>query len=409
MNDDLIGATLGHCTIEEFLGQGGMARVYRGKQANLDRYVAIKVLPPYYAADPAFVERFKLEAKAMARLSHPNIVTVHDAGEENGRLFIIMEYIGGGTLKDRMRSAMTLREITRVVHEVASALTYAHAQSVVHRDVKPVNVLMDTTGRAVLSDFGIAKVLATSAAITHAGAGVGTPEYMSPEQCRGGGSVDARSDIYALGVMLYELLTGRTPFVADNYTALAHAHIYEAPPPPSQLNPRISPAVQSVILKALEKNPADRFQKATELAGALEQAVAAQTPVPASSERKSAPPAPGGGSAQAAYEQLAPQAPGTLLCPRCHQPNAPQLRFCSACGQPLAPGLQAPRAAYQQPTDSWVNCPQCHAPNPGINRYCTSCGHSLMPGVAGFTCRVCGQRNPAGKRFCTSCGAPLRP
>ncbi|HEV2460827.1 MAG TPA: serine/threonine-protein kinase [Ktedonobacterales bacterium] len=401
MNDDLIGVTLGHCTLEEFLGQGGMARVYRGKQANLDRYVAIKVLPPYYAADPAFVERFKLEAKAMARLSHPNIVTVHDAGEENGRLFIVMEYIVGGTLKDRMRSAMTLREITRIVHEVAGALTYAHAQGVVHRDVKPVNVLMDTTaGRAVLSDFGIAKVLATSAAITHAGAGVGTPEYMSPEQCRGGATVDARSDIYALGVMLYELLTGRTPFVADNYTALAHAHIYEAPPPPSQLNPRISPAVQSVILKALEKNPADRFQKATELAGALEQAVAAQTPVQVSSQRKSAPPAPGAGSAQA---------PGALLCPRCHQPNAAQMRFCSACGEQLAAGPPAPSAAYQQPGDSWINCPQCHAPNPSINRFCTSCGYTLMPGVAGFTCRVCGQRNPAGKRFCTGCGAPLRP
>jgi serine/threonine protein kinase len=409
VNDDLIGATLGHCTIEEFLGQGGMARVYRGKQANLDRYVAIKVLPPYYAADPAFVERFKLEAKAMARLSHPNIVTVHDAGEENGRLFIVMEYIGGGTLKDRMRSAMTLREITRIVHEVAGALTYAHAQGVVHRDVKPVNVLMDTTWRAVLSDFGIAKVLATSAAITHAGAGVGTPEYMSPEQCRGSGTVDARSDIYALGVMLYELLTGRTPFVADNYTALAHAHIYEAPLPPSQLNPRISPAVQSVILKAVEKNPADRFQKATELAGALEQAVAAQTPVQVSSERKSAPPAPEAGAAQVAYAHPAPQAPAAVLCPRCHQLNAPQMRFCSSCGQQLAPGPPAPPAAYQQPTDSWVSCPQCHAPNPGINRFCTNCGNSLMPGVAGFTCRVCGQRNPAGKRFCTGCGAPLRP
>src|SRR5258708_32361799 len=210
-----------------------MARVYRGRQANLDRDVAIKVLPPYYAADPAFVERFKLEARAMARLSHPNIVAVHDTGEENGRLFILMEYVGGGTLKDRMLPLLAVREVTRIVHEVASALTYAHSMGIVHRDVKPVNVLMDVSGRAGLGDFGIAKVLATSAALTHARAGVCTPEYMSPEQCRGG-QVDARSDIYALGGMLHEMLTGPTPFEAANYTALAHSHIYEPVPPPSR-------------------------------------------------------------------------------------------------------------------------------------------------------------------------------
>src|SRR5262249_2029437 len=211
VNDDLIGATLGHCVLEAGLGQGGMARVFRGRQAQLDRTVAIKVLPPYYAADPAFVERFKLEARATARLSHPNIVTVHDSGEENGRLFIIMEYVGGGTLKQRMLPLLPVREVTRIMHEVASALTYAPSMGTGHRDVKTVNVLMDASARAALSDLGIAKVLATSAALTHAGAGVGTPEYMSPEQCRGG-QVDARSDIYALGVLLYEMLTGHTPF-----------------------------------------------------------------------------------------------------------------------------------------------------------------------------------------------------
>lgn len=402
MNDELIGAVLGHCVIDELLGQGGMARVYRGKQENLDRFVAIKVLPPYYAADPAFVERFKLEARAMAKLSHANIVTVHDTGEENGRLFIIMEYVGGGTLKQKMANSMQMREVIQVISEVAGALTYAHSMGIVHRDVKPVNVLLDASGRAVLSDFGIAKVLQTSAALTRDGAGVGTPEYMSPEQCRGG-PVDARTDIYALGVMLYEMLTGHTPFEADNYTALAHAHIYEAPPPPSRLNPRISPAVQSVVMKALEKDPTNRFQKATEMASALELAAAAQAPVVPMARPAAPAVARPAGPAQRPMPSQAP----AIYCPRCRAPNTPYQRFCSTCG--FAFGQQpspAPQPAHA--TGSYVNCPNCHALNKPINRFCTTCGQGLLAGVAGIACRACGVRNAAGVRFCTSCGNPLR-
>lgn len=416
MTDDLIGAVLGHCEIEELLGQGGMARVYRGRQSSLDRVVAIKVLPPYYAADQDFVQRFELEARATARLSHPNIVIVHDAGEDDGRLYIIMEYIGGGTLRERMQTPMTMRDITRVVREVGGALAYAHAQGIVHRDVKPVNVLMDTNGRAVLSDFGIAKVLATSAAITRDGAGVGTPEYMSPEQCRGVG-VDYRADIYALGVMLYEMLTGRTPFIADNYTALAHSHIYEQAPLPSTFNPRISPAVQSVILKALEKDPADRFQKATDVAVALEQAVESQTPVALSGRPMPQPPqaagqgpAPGQRMSQGPAPQRRTGYPA-VMCRHCGHPNTPNQRFCSACGQPLLPGQAPPPpspAPYPQQTENWVECSHCGTTNPPLNRYCTACGESLLRGVVGFTCRQCGTPNPAGKRFCTKCGATLR-
>ncbi len=409
MNDDLIGTTLGHCVVEDLLGQGGMARVYRGRQEHLDRYVAIKVLPPYYAADPAFVERFKLEARAMAKLSHPNIVTVHDAGEDVGRLFIIMEYVSGGTLKQRMESPMPPREVTRIVHEVASALTFAHSMGIVHRDVKPVNVLMDPNGRAVLSDFGIAKVLETSAALTHAGAGVGTPEYMSPEQCKGA-PVDARADIYALGVMLYEMMTGHTPFEADNYTALAHSHIYEPVPPPSRLNPRISPAVQAVILKALEKDPANRFQKATDLADALEAAVLAQAPVSTGTGRQPvpAPPEPPIRTPPPSTPPQARPGPSPVYCPRCKSPNAPHQRFCSSCGLPFGGAQPAPNGQRPHATGSWTGCPQCHALNPPINRFCTSCGASLVAGVEGKTCRVCGVRNKAGKSFCTACGNPLK-
>lgn len=409
--DNLIGMTLGHCVIEELIGQGGMARVYKAYQAHLDRHVAVKVLPPYYAADPAFVERFQIEARAMAKLTHPNIIILHDAGREQGHLFITMEYVGGGNLKDYMESRpFSFNDIPRIIHDLAAALSYAHARGIVHRDVKPVNVLLDmqrrvspdgqetVSRRVVLSDFGIAKVLANSNVITHTGAGVGTPEYMSPEQCRGT-MVDARSDIYALGVMLYEMLTGHTPFEADNYTALAHSHIYEPPPPPSRFNRRISPAVQAVVMKALEKDPSERFQQATEMALALEQAVAAQAPIPNPAPRVTAGRAP---------------TPG-LMCPQCGATNAPQQRFCTTCGSPLGSGAVAvPRNPARAGTggpavgaDSWVTCPNCQRPNRSLDRFCTSCGASLLKGVPGRACGKCGTRNPAGVRFCVQCGAGL--
>jgi serine/threonine protein kinase len=392
VNDALIGTTLGHCVIRAVLGQGGMACVYRGYQENLDREVAIKVLPAHYAADPAFVERFKLEGRAMARLAHPNIVTVHDAGEDHGRLYIVMAYIPGGTLKQQMGRPMEPREVTRLIKDVASALSYAHERGIVHRDVKPVNVLLDSDRRGVLSDFGIVKVLTASDSLTRVGAGVGTPEYMSPEQCRGG-AVDARTDIYALGVMLYEMLTGRTPFIADNFTALAHAHIYEPVPPPAQLNPRVSPAVQAVVLKALAKDPTQRFQQATAMAAALEQAVAAQTPLIA--------PRPPQGYAAPAGRPLPP-----VYCPKCRQPNAPGQRFCSTCGLPLGtPTPSAPPAPQPQPA-AYVYCQRCRAANFAGHRHCTTCGAPL--GAVGNVCRGCGTPQPPGQRFCTTCGKPLQ-
>ena len=189
--DDLIGVTLGNYKILAPLGQGGMARVYKAHQENLDREVAVKVLPPWFAADRNFVERFNQEARLVARLSHPNIVTVHDANEYNGHLYIVMQLVDGGTLKQRLDQLQTLgktmemAEARRIFTQLASALSYAHENGIIHRDVKPVNVLLDRSGRPILSDFGIAKVLAGTKALTRQGAGVGTPEYMSPEQCKG--------------------------------------------------------------------------------------------------------------------------------------------------------------------------------------------------------------------------------
>ena len=425
--DDLIGRTLGHCTIQRVLGVGGMATVYLGRQEHLDRDIALKVLPAYYAVDVAFVDRFKLEAKAMARLTHPNIVIVHDAGEEDGRLYIVMEYVAGGNLGDRIAHAGTLGEITRTIREIASALSYAHSRGVVHRDIKPANVLLDTNGRAVLSDFGIAKVFATTAALTRVGAGVGTPEYMSPEQCRGV-AIDSRCDIYALGIMLYELLTGRTPFQADSYTALAHAHVYDPVPPPSQFNPRISPAVQSVVLKALEKDPSDRFQQATELSAALNLAVAAQTPMrSASAERRlsgtlSAPVSGPFSAPASAPLPMAGRAPSSepararaVRCQRCGQHNATSQTFCSSCGQPLGAAPTGPLAPHSTPaqiTGRWIACPQCRSLNHAQDHFCTSCGQTLAGGAlisqqVVVVCRGCGQRSAPGQHYCTRCGQPL--
>ncbi len=369
--DNLLGTTLGNYRVLAPLGQGGMARVYRAYQENLDREVAIKVLPPWYAADRNFVERFNLEAKLVARLSHPNIVTVHDASEQNGHLYIVMQLVDGGTLKHRLDQlhvqghAMNEVEATPIFVQLASALHYAHEQGVVHRDVKPVNVLMDRSGRPILSDFGIAKVLAsTKDHLTHPGAGVGTPEYMSPEQCLGG-AVDGRADIYALGAMLFEALTGQTPFLGENYPALAHSHIYETPQRPSILNPAISPAMEQIILTALMKNPAHRYQQASNMADALELAqprlrtghhIAIQ---PQQTQPFVVPPQEQTPRYEAVPRPVYPYPVKMYACPNCHQANKPQMRFCTRCGFPMN------------------QCATCGGQNPANNRFCTRCGHAL--------------------------------
>lgn len=344
MQDELIGTTLGSYRILATVGQGGMARVYKAYQENLEREVAIKVLPPWYAADPNFVERFNLEARLVARLSHPNIVTVHDASEQNGHLYIVMQLVSGGTLKQRLDElhlqgkVMETPEVVQIFAQLADALSYAHKQGIIHRDIKPVNVLLDGSGRPILSDFGIAKVLAgTREGLTRPGAGVGTPEYMSPEQCKGG-TVDGRADIYALGVMLFEAMTGYTPFSGDNYPALAHSHIYEPPPRPSSLRPTINPVIEQVILTALMKKAEERYQYASAMADALKQAL---NRVPTGIPPTSAP-----------LEAIYP-------CPHCRKPNKPRVNFCTQCGKPMN------------------QCPTCSIVNPANNRFCYKCGQAF--------------------------------
>jgi Tol biopolymer transport system component/tRNA A-37 threonylcarbamoyl transferase component Bud32 len=269
---DLIGQTLGQYRIIEQIGEGGMATVYKAYQPGLDRYVAIKVLPPLHAKQPGFSERFEREAKAIANLNHPNILPVFDSGQQDGYTFIAMRYVEGATtLKTVMGPSLDLGQAVNLIGQIAAALDYAHQQGIVHRDVKPSNVLMDGDW-ALLTDFGLAKMTETSVKLTGTGVGIGTPAYMSPEQGKGE-AVDQRTDIYALGVILFEMLTGQIPHDAETPFAIVLKRATEPLPLPRSINPNIPEAVERVTLKALSANPDDRHQTAGELAQALQQAV----------------------------------------------------------------------------------------------------------------------------------------
>lgn len=272
---NLVGKTLGKYQIIEEIGHGGMAVVYKAWQPSLGRYVALKVLSPFLQQDREFLARFHQEAKAAARLNHPNIVKIFDAGKAESINYIAMEYIDGESLQDMMeRIGRPLDGATaaNIIAQIASALDYAHAGGVVHRDIKPSNILIDRQGRAVLTDFGIARAAGFSR-LTGTGTLVGTPEYMSPEQAEGL-EIDHRTDIYSLGVVLYNMLTGRVPFRGTTPQSVLYGHVHKKPAPPSQLNPTISREVGAVVLKALAKDKARRYQQAEELAAALQAAVA---------------------------------------------------------------------------------------------------------------------------------------
>jgi len=278
----MIGRTIGAYQIVGELGRGGMAVVYKAYQPSLNRYVALKVLPDHYQHDPEFVARFQQEAQAAAKLSHPNIVVIYDVGEAAGVHYIAMEYLEGGSLQDRLAQAAAQgwaynpQEALSVIEQVGSALDYAHSRGVIHRDIKPANILFDADGRPRVTDFGIARA-GDLTRLTRAGVLLGTPEYMSPEQAQGG-EVDDRADLYALGVMAYEMLTGRVPFQSNTPHAILHSVVYESPPPARQVNPGLSPAVENVLAQALAKQPDARFQRGAALASALKAALSGQTP-----------------------------------------------------------------------------------------------------------------------------------
>ncbi len=268
------GTKIGQYEIVGPVGKGGMASVYRAYQASLDREVAIKIMADQYASDPSFAERFRREARSIARLKHPNILSVYDAGEDNGMLYIVMELIEGQTLKDELAGKpLSIEKVGKVITQIGSALQYANAAGIIHRDVKPSNVLIDKDGRAVLSDFGIAKMAAEGQSqLTGTGMGVGTPDYMSPEQAMGE-ELDARSDEYSLAVMVYELLTGRPPFTGDTPIAVVMGHVSKPLPSMRQINPTVPANVEKTVSKALAKSKEDRYEGTGAFSDALQEAI----------------------------------------------------------------------------------------------------------------------------------------
>lgn len=277
MKTDLTGSKLGPYEVLEPLGRGGMAEVYKGLHPTLGRTVALKLLPADLAKDQEFRHRFEREARVVAGLKHPNIIQVFDCGDQDGVYYMVMEYIEGKDLGERMRAIgpMPIPQVQAIIAELAGALDYAHQQGIIHRDIKPSNVMLEpitSTGsrneRAVLMDFGIARMVGSMTKITNTGL-IGTFDYMSPEQIRDAKDVDGRADIYSLGVMAFQMLTGKLPFTASNPGALLIAHMQQPSPDPRSLRSDLPEAIAMVILKSLEKDPVNRFATAGMVAEAM--------------------------------------------------------------------------------------------------------------------------------------------
>jgi predicted Ser/Thr protein kinase len=320
-------------TLLEQIGYGGMAVVYRARQETLDRTVAIKILSENMAASPEFMERFRREARTSANLRHPNVITVHDFGEdERGVPYLVMEYIEGPTLADLMDAGLDDERIPDLLDQIAAGLDYAHARGVIHRDIKPGNVLMTEDGRAVLADFGLAWLL-EGAQLTLTGGVIGTPEYMSPEQAAGH-PFDHRADVYALGIVLYEMLVGERPFVAETPIGVLLQHLQDTAPSVLVARPDLPLAVGEVLDRVLVKDPADRYSSAGELATAFRAAFSqraqrgAITTIPA--------PAPAAAPDEpdvATAEQVVDVTTGRdgIVCVGCGEKLADGVGICPAC------------------------------------------------------------------------------
>jgi tetratricopeptide (TPR) repeat protein len=275
------GENVGPYRIVEKLGQGGMATVFKAYHPSLDRYVAIKVLHPALQSDPNFQARFQREARIVAKLEHPHIVPVYDFAEHGGHPFLVMRFVEGETLKARLQQGpLDHDEVISIARAVSEALVYAHRAGVLHRDVKPSNIIITPGGHVWLTDFGVARMAEAGESTLSRDMMVGTPQYIAPEQAKGDVNLDARTDIYSLGVVLYEMLVGQVPFQADTPFAVIHDHIFTPLPLPRSRRPDLPEAVERLLLKALAKDPDDRFQSVKELLAAFDVVIASEPSAP---------------------------------------------------------------------------------------------------------------------------------
>lgn len=269
----------GRYQVQDKIGTGGMATVYRGQDQVLGRTVAIKMMLPQYANDPSFAARFKQEAQAAAALSSPYIVSIYDWGKDGESYYIVMEYLRGTDLKSGIRKhgALDSRKVAQIGSQIAQALSVAHRHDIIHRDIKPQNIMVQPDGNIKVMDFGIAR--AKNSSLTTDNSVLGTAHYVSPEQSTGK-PLGPTTDIYSLGIVMYEAATGRVPFAGDDAISVAMKQVNEAPQPPSLINPNVDPALEAIILRCMEKNPADRYQSADELARALRDFIAGRATIP---------------------------------------------------------------------------------------------------------------------------------
>ncbi|WCN81603.1 Stk1 family PASTA domain-containing Ser/Thr kinase [Micromonospora sp. LH3U1] len=334
----------GRYQVGELLGYGGMAEVHRGRDLRLGRDVAIKMLRTDLARDATFQMRFRREAQNAASLNHPAIVAVYDTGEETAPTgetlpFIVMEFVNGRTLKEVLGAEGRLqpRRALEICADMCAALEFSHRHGIIHRDIKPGNVMLTQTGQVKVMDFGIARALASGATtMTQTSAVIGTAQYLSPEQARGE-AVDARSDVYAGGCVLFELVCGHPPFVGDSPVSVAYQHVRETPPTPSDINPDVTPAIDAIVLKALSKNPLNRYQSAGEMRADLLRAAAGRpvlaTPVLREAETVAMAPAGGGGGYPAsAGGQQTRQIPARVGDPRQRKASSLLIAMFSAVG-----------------------------------------------------------------------------
>ncbi len=354
--NSLIGKSLGKFEIVDRIGAGGMATVFKAYQHTLDRFVAIKVLPTNYANDDIFQERFKREARSVAKLTHPNIVQIHDFGEQDNVTYIVMEYVDGGTLKDRLKHPLPATEAIGYVIQAAEGLDCAHRNNIIHRDVKPANMLLRKDGHLLLSDFGIAKILEGTTNLTRVGTGIGTPQYMSPEQGTGQ-QVDRRSDIYSLGIVLFHCLTGRVPFTADSPLSVTLKHMHDPLPYERMIAEGVPNPIVQVVLQMTAKQPGARYQSAQDVVEALSQALEASNLV-------------------LPRARFGVPLVGSFVEQKIASPNnagrATSGSSSSDAGQsPLEQGVRSNEGRVR------IVCFRCGALSDSSQVYCTSCGYEL--------------------------------